>query len=443
MRKLSLWVGLVVLACSLAPAPGIAAWPGANGKIAFASDRDGDLEIFVMSSKGSNETALTANTATDFDANWSPDGESLVLASDRDGDFEIFRMNASGGEVAQLTNNTTTDLFPTWTPDGSKIIFSGGATNADLYSMGADGSNPVQLTKDPGGDALPAVSPDGTSIVFQSNRDGDNELYRIAIAGGSATQLTTNAFDDSAPSWDPRGEFIVFGSDRDGNQEIYVMRPDGSMQTRITDHPGHDGDPSVSPDGRFIYFDSDRPTSASIRGSAFLGKASINVRRTRRQRPGRTGPPPDSTPLTEQGKTNSGADQQPAKIDLSVQLTPPNRPPGVDRGAPFILQATNNGEVDSGLVTWTIRVTAKRKVVGVSVTPPPRHDAHCNLDRGRRTFGVECQVGSLKVGETVDAVIEMTFHRGGNFPARITVSSDTPPDYKPDNNQADSTISIP
>ena len=42
-----------------------AGYPGANGKIAVAITREGDLEIFTINSDGSNEIQLTFNAALD------------------------------------------------------------------------------------------------------------------------------------------------------------------------------------------------------------------------------------------------------------------------------------------------------------------------------------------------------------------------------------------
>ena len=42
-----------------------AAFPGANGKIAFKSDRDGNDEIYVMNADGTGQTRLTNTPAND------------------------------------------------------------------------------------------------------------------------------------------------------------------------------------------------------------------------------------------------------------------------------------------------------------------------------------------------------------------------------------------
>src|SRR5687768_8813842 len=65
-----------------------AAFPGANGKIAFASDRDGNGEIYTMNADGTNQTRITNNGAAETEPAWSPDGTKIAFASNRDGNFD-------------------------------------------------------------------------------------------------------------------------------------------------------------------------------------------------------------------------------------------------------------------------------------------------------------------------------------------------------------------
>ena len=66
------------------PPAGYAAFPGANGKILFVSDRDGNNEIYVMNADGTGQTRLTFNAANDNNPKWSPDSTKIVFTSDRD-----------------------------------------------------------------------------------------------------------------------------------------------------------------------------------------------------------------------------------------------------------------------------------------------------------------------------------------------------------------------
>jgi len=151
----------------LVPSTAGATLPGGNGRIAFASERDGNFEIYMMNPDGTGLVRLTNHPSNDFNPSWSPDGTKIAFASDRgDGDYDVYVMNSDGGGLTQLTDDPADDATPDWSPDGTEIVFEsarGSALdNEDVYKMDADGSNETQLTDDPEADGSPAFSPDGT-----------------------------------------------------------------------------------------------------------------------------------------------------------------------------------------------------------------------------------------------------------------------------------------
>ncbi|MEL7236513.1 MAG: translocation protein TolB, partial [Chloroflexota bacterium] len=96
-----------------------------NGKIAFASNRDGNYEIYTMASDGSDVQRLTFNEGGDFDPDWSPDGTKIAFSSQQDIVSDIIIMDSDGSNQINLTNNPDGgDLYPSWSPDGTKIAFS-------------------------------------------------------------------------------------------------------------------------------------------------------------------------------------------------------------------------------------------------------------------------------------------------------------------------------
>jgi hypothetical protein len=92
--------------------PAHAAFPGTNGKIAFHTNRDGNLEIYTMNADGTGPTRLTNNAADDYWSAWSPDGTKIAFQSSD----EIYTMNANGTGQTRLTTNTALDGHPDWQP---------------------------------------------------------------------------------------------------------------------------------------------------------------------------------------------------------------------------------------------------------------------------------------------------------------------------------------
>jgi Tol biopolymer transport system component len=83
-------------------------------KVAFASNRSGTGNLYLINIDGSGERRLTNHAADDGAASWSPDGSEIVFDSNRDGDYELYRMNLGTLNVTQLTFNNIDDRWPLW-----------------------------------------------------------------------------------------------------------------------------------------------------------------------------------------------------------------------------------------------------------------------------------------------------------------------------------------
>src|SRR5437870_1344822 len=247
----------------------LASWSPDGSKIAFASNRDGKPNIYVMNADGSSVKRLTTSSATDDKPTWSPDGKRIAFASDRDGNREIYVMNADGSNQIRLTHNDADDRSPSWCPDGMRIAFASNRDNSyvfnfDIWLMNVDGSNPTRLTTDPEFDSDPAWSHDGKRIALVSGRDGNFEIYAMNADGSGQTNLTRNAENDTNPAWSTDGKRIAFSSRRDGKGDLYVMDADGSNVQRLTQTSAHESWPSWSPDGAQIAFSTDRDGNSEI-----------------------------------------------------------------------------------------------------------------------------------------------------------------------------------
>jgi len=140
LRVLVVLVGLAVALSSLVgqARSARAAFPGANGKIVFVSDRDGNREIYSMNPDGSNQKRLTQNVAQDSDPAVSPDGTKIAFTSDRDAQQEIYVMNLDGSNQRRLTTDPANDRVPSWSPHGTKIAYENtGFGNVEIFVMDA------------------------------------------------------------------------------------------------------------------------------------------------------------------------------------------------------------------------------------------------------------------------------------------------------------------
>ena len=161
------------------------AWSPDGERIVFGARREGHFEtkfavtyeIYVMDADGSNLQRLTENRKNDWGPSWSHDGKRIAFASDRKGDLaniDIYVMDANGGNLRRLTENRIYDWFPSWSPDGERIVFvSERDGNKEIYVMDADGRNLQRLTDNRHSDFGPAwlnspfsVSPAGKKSMM-------------------------------------------------------------------------------------------------------------------------------------------------------------------------------------------------------------------------------------------------------------------------------------
>jgi Tol biopolymer transport system component/tRNA A-37 threonylcarbamoyl transferase component Bud32 len=235
------------------------------GRVAFASERLGDFDIFSANGDNNNVQSLTDNPNGDYHPAWSPDGSTLAFHSNRDGDFDIYLVNADGTNERNLTNNDVDDQEPTWSPDGSTLAFrTGSPSNWEIALINADGSNQRRLTDDFASDFAPTWAPNGQTLAFTTNRDGQDEIYLMDRDGSNQRNITNHPASDTEPAWSPDGSSIAFTTNRNGDGEIYLMNPDGSNPRNLTSNVAWDTQPTWSPDAQMIAFTSDRSGNNDI-----------------------------------------------------------------------------------------------------------------------------------------------------------------------------------
>ncbi len=236
-----------------------------NGRIAFTYLGD----IWTADENGQNVQRLTVNKARDAYPRFSPDGKWIAFSSDRNGNLDVFIIPSTGGTAKQLTHHSADDIVLGWTPDGSGVLFSsqrGEDFMGMLYVVSVNGGMPWRAGPDMGNAA--SFSPDGKRIAY--NPKGQvywRKYYRGAyatdvwiedISAKKFSQLTDFDGLDSWPMWGKDG--IYFVSDRDGGglTNIWRIGDNGGKAEKVTSFKTGDVRfPSISSDGRVIVFEHD------------------------------------------------------------------------------------------------------------------------------------------------------------------------------------------
>lgn len=264
-----------------------------GGRIAFVSNRGGNIDIYVMWPDGTNVVNITNHPAIDRLPAWSPDGSRIAFRSNRDGNSEVYVMSDAGSDVVRLTNDPWVDTAPSWTSDGRVLFSSNRSGRYEIYAVNPDGtdlqhleiavdgqltfpaesysghrlafiatnfsdaaavwvthpdgSHAVQLTPDELFAAFPDWSPIGNRIAFSNNACGVcedlSEILVVNQGGNHLRQLTESGdvFNDLVPRWSPDGsQLVVSRDDFISPTEVYVVNADGSGVTNISNHPAFD-----------------------------------------------------------------------------------------------------------------------------------------------------------------------------------------------------------
>ena len=196
-------------------------------------------DIFMADLDGKIVKQLTHSKGYDAEATLSPDGEQMLYTSDKDGDIDLYIMNLKTGTEKRVTNTLGYDGGAWFSPDGKKIIWRASRpkteaeikeyktflaenlvapTNMEVYVANADGSNARQVTSFGQANWAPAFFPDSKRIIFASNHEYKRgfpfNLYTINEDGSNLKKISRDEGFDAFPMFSPDGKKIVFCSNR-------------------------------------------------------------------------------------------------------------------------------------------------------------------------------------------------------------------------------------
>lgn len=221
--------------------------------IVFDSTRNGSsTNVFIMDWDGGNVRQLTNSSATEEEADLSPDGSQIAYERQAGNDWYIYVMNVDGSNQSRLFAGRE----PDWSPDGRYLAYESPVPE-DIMIYDFESGGVRELYGSARRDRAPSWSPDGQRIAFMSEVSGYWQLFTVNVGTGEGDQVTSDAVNKRFPVWSPDGELLAYNSIEGGDFHIWTIQPDGSEPRRLTNRNSN-GRPAWSPDGVYIIFNSNR-----------------------------------------------------------------------------------------------------------------------------------------------------------------------------------------
>jgi serine/threonine protein kinase len=208
-----------------------------DGKLLYTAPSGEQLDIWNISSDGSGNRQVTADTYTEGLGCVSPDGRFAVISSNRSGNFNLWRLNFANGEQQQLTQGIDNDSQPTCTPDGQWVLFKSLRQNKSTYwKVPLAGGTPQQISDKLSSWA--AVSPDGklVAVRFFDEQARTNKIAVISFAGGEVikTLEVPVSFRDVGLGWAADSRAVVYVESLDNADNIWSSPLDGGRNRQLT-----------------------------------------------------------------------------------------------------------------------------------------------------------------------------------------------------------------
>ncbi|HEY0793124.1 MAG TPA: S41 family peptidase [Chthoniobacterales bacterium] len=200
--------------------------------------------LFRVPSTGGQATALTAGPAHQTAPVWSPDGRYLAFASDDQGNYDIYLVSVDGGPVRRLTDHSADEIPSGFTPDGQFVVFS------------AHRMNTVQSSKFPVGRVLPELY----RVSVQGGKEPEQILTTPALhahydrAGQRIVYEDLKGYEDL---WRKHETYSIA-------HDVWLYDVQTGDHTKLTDFPGEDREPVWAPDEKAVFYLSEQSGSFNV-----------------------------------------------------------------------------------------------------------------------------------------------------------------------------------
>jgi len=213
-------------------------------------------DLYSVASEGGVATPLTVHEAYDFMPVWSHDGTKIAFASDRYGNFDVFVMPATGGSAQRLTYHSAGEFPSDFSNNDQEIIYSSSQLDAasnqqfpsgglpELYRISVGGGMPRLLLTTAAEAAK--FNRDGSLLVFHDRKGYEDEfrkhhtssvtrdIWKFEMKSGKYTRLSKFEGEDRHPVIAADQKNCYFLSERSGIFNIWKMGLDGSNPIQLS-----------------------------------------------------------------------------------------------------------------------------------------------------------------------------------------------------------------
>jgi len=193
-----------------------AAAPGTRWVVAEADTLTSVADdVWIANADGSGSPLnVTHNAGRDQDPSLSRDGTRIAWVSDRDGNLEVYVGNADGsGTPVHVSNDPGDDGEPRLSGDGTTVAWR--AKDADgtrrIYVASAQGTPaPVEVSHNAEEVSRPSLSADGALVAWAEDHGDRATVYVARTDGSDRVAIATSAGQGTWPSLSADGTKVAW-----------------------------------------------------------------------------------------------------------------------------------------------------------------------------------------------------------------------------------------
>jgi hypothetical protein len=188
-------------------------------------------DLWLLDLQRDVASRFTFHSASHLNATWSPDGSRIAFASNHEGDYQLYVKRADGtGPEERLLKTAGQDVPTDWSADGRTLVFEERhpeTKKRDLWFLNLAGDRKaVPYLQTPFDKFQAQFSPDGKWMAYGSDESGRWEIYVQTVpASGGKWQISNNG--GTQPRWR-----------REGREIFYLSMDEKIMSVNVPPGPG-------------------------------------------------------------------------------------------------------------------------------------------------------------------------------------------------------------